>query len=236
MKKFVGLGILVAGVGIGYIGKDMTSVLTENQYNIDVQVPLIDRQHNIEVVVPPTPYPVLVRPFLLPMITPPFLLPMITPTEVDHGPPSINWDIKLLTGVKHFEGYYSRAYTCAGGVQTIGYGCTDSKVVAKGSISREQACAELRRELHKAKQQVNAIVKVQLNDHQLAALTSFTFNCGPTNLKKLVDGSSRLNEGNYESVAKLLPQYRCAGGRVRKGLERRRIWELALWEGNIINL
>tara|TARA_R110002096_G_scaffold386207_1_gene580120 strand:+ start:54 stop:743 length:690 start_codon:yes stop_codon:yes gene_type:complete len=227
MKKFLGLGILVAGVGIGYIGKDMTSVLTANQYNIDVQVPLIDRQHNIEVVVPPTPYPVLVRPFLL---------PMITPTEVDHGPPSINWDIKLLTGVKHFEGYYSRAYTCAGGVQTIGYGCTDSKVVAKGSISREQACAELRRELHKAKQQVNDIVKVQLNDHQLAALTSFTFNCGPTNLKKLVDGSSRLNEGNYESVAKLLPQYRCAGGRVRKGLERRRIWELALWEGNIINL
>ena len=226
MKKFLGLGILVAGVGIGYIGKDMTSVLTANQYNIDVQVPLIDRQHNIEVVVPPTPYPVLVRPFLL---------PMITPTEVNHEPPSIDWDSKLLTGVKHFEGYHPKAYTCAGGVRTIGYGCTDSKVVAKGIISKELACVELKRELLKAKQQVDDIVNVHLNDHQLAALTSFTFNCGPTNLKKLVDGSSRLNEGNYESVAKLLPQYRRAGGRVRKGLERRRVWELALWEGNIIN-
>ena len=227
MKKLLGLGVLVAGVGIGYIGKDMTAVLTTHQYNIDVQVPLIDRQHKIEVVVPPAPRPILVKPFLM---------PMITPAEVNQDPPSIDWESELLLGVKHFEGYYSRAYTCAGGVQTIGYGCTDSRIVAKGTISREQACTELRRDLHKAKQQVNDIVKVQLNDHQLAALTSFTFNCGPTNLKKLVDGSSRLNEGNYESVAKLLPQYRRAGGRVRKGLERRRVWELALWEGNVINL
>ena len=107
--------------------------------------------------------------------------------------------------------------------------------ILKDIIPKELACVELKRELLKAKQQVDDIVNVHLNDHQLAALTSFTFNCGPTNLKKLVDGSSRLNEGNYESVAKLLPQYRRAGGRVRKGLERRRVWELALWEGNNIN-
>ena len=227
MKKLSSLGILLAGVSVGYIGKDMTALLTTHQYNIDVQVPLIDRHHEIEVVVPPTPQPILVKPFLV---------PMITPTEANQEPPSIDWDSKLLLGVKHFEGYYSRVYTCAGGVRTIGYGCTDSKILEQGSISKKQACAELRRELHEAKQQVNDIVNVQLNNHQLAALTSFTFNCGPTNLKKLVNGSSRLNEGNYESVAKLLPQYRLAGGRVRKGLERRRVWELALWEGNIINL
>lgn len=163
-------------------------------------------------------------------------MPMITPQEANQEPPSIDWESELLLGVKHFEGYYPRAYTCAGGVQTIGYGCTNSKVVAKGSISKEQACAELKRELNEAKQQVNDIVKVHLTDNQLAALTSFTFNCGPTNLKKLVDGSSRLNDGNYESVVSILPQYRRAGGRVRKGLERRRVWELALWEGNVINL
>ena len=226
MKRLSGLGILLAGVSVGYIGKDMASVLTTPQYFIDVKVPLIDRHNKIEVVVPPAPQPILVKPLLL---------PMITPSEVNQDPPSIDWNYELLSGVKHFEGYHPKAYTCAGGARTIGYGCTDSSVVSKGSISKEQACKELRRELHKAKQQVNDIVNVHLNDHQLAALTSFTFNCGPTNLKKLVGGSSRLNEGNYESVTKLLPQYRRAGGRVRKGLERRRVWELALWEGNIIN-
>ena len=227
MKKLSGLGILLAGVSIGYIGKDMSTLLTTHQYNIDVQVPVIDRHHEIEVVVPPAPQPILVKPFLM---------PMITPQEANQEPPSIDWESELLLGVKHFEGYYPRAYTCAGGVQTIGYGCTNSKVVAKGSISKEQACAELKRELNEAKQQVNDIVKVHLTDNQLAALTSFTFNCGPTNLKKLVDGSSRLNDGNYESVVSILPQYHRAGGRVRKGLERRRVWELALWEGNVINL
>lgn len=227
MKKLSSLGILLAGVSIGYIGKDLSALLTTHQYNIDVEVPLIDRHNQIEVIMPPTSQPILVRPMLM---------PMITPTDAKQDPPSIDWESELLIGVKHFEGYYPRAYTCAGGVQTIGYGCTDREIVAKGSISKERACSELRRELHKAKQQVNDIVNVHLNDHQLAALTSFTFNCGPTNLKKLVGGSNRLNEGNYDSITKILPQYRRAGGRVRKGLERRRVWELALWEGDVINL
>jgi GH24 family phage-related lysozyme (muramidase) len=65
----------------------------------------------------------------------------------------------------------------------------------------------------------------------LNALTSFAFNCGMTNLKKLVNGQDRLNDGNYESVERLLPMYRKAGGKVREGLVKRRSWELGLWKG-----
>jgi len=45
-----------------------------------------------------------------------------------------------------------------------------------------------------------------------------------------------LNAGNYKSVAEYLPQYRLAAGKPRKGLEKRRAWELSLWQGTPVTL
>ena len=101
-----------------------------------------------------------------------------------------------------------------------------------GTITEQRATKELMKELSQARTQVDNIVTVDLTDYQRNALTSFTFNCGPSNLKQLVDGSNRLNTGDYRSVERLLPQYRKAGGKIRKGLERRREWEVSLWRGN----
>ena len=53
--------------------------------------------------------------------------------------PNINWNNQMVVGVKFFEGYKERAYICAGGVRTIGYGCTDTKVVSAGKISKISA-------------------------------------------------------------------------------------------------
>ena len=143
-----------------------------------------------------------------------------------------NWDKELEKGLVHFEGFKPRPYYCCAGVRTIGYGCTDKSAIRKGWISESQARALLRKEVNKVKAKVREEVKVKLSDNQLNALTSFTFNCGLTNLRKLVNGKDRLNSGNYKSVEKILPLYRRAGGKVRKGLERRRAWELALWKGD----
>jgi lysozyme len=225
MKKFLSFGLFLTGVGVGYIGKDMTSVLTNHQYYTTIEVPFTDR--DVEVSIMPAPQPILVKPLLMPMLT-----PEDTKQGPPQGPPEINWEVELLDGVKYFEGYRSRAYTCSGGVRTIGYGCTDRRVVSRGTISKERATTELKKELDDAEQIVKSIVKVKLNEHQLAALTSFTFNCGPSNLKRLVTGSGRLNKGNYDSVASLLAQYRIAGGKVRKGLEKRRAWEISVWKGD----
>jgi len=225
MKKFLSFGLFLTGVGVGYIGKDMTSVLTNHQYYTTIEVPFTDR--NVEVSVMPAPQPILVKPLLMPMLT-----PEDTKQGPPQGPPEINWEVELLDGVKYFEGYRSSAYTCSGGVRTIGYGCTDSRVVSRGTISKERATTELKKELDDAERVVKSLVDVELNEHQLAALTSFTFNCGPSNLKKLVTGSGRLNNGHYDSVASLLPQYRFAGGKVRRGLEKRRAWEISLWNGD----
>lgn len=145
--------------------------------------------------------------------------------------PSINWNKKMLRGVMFFEGYSEAAYKCSGGVMTIGYGCTDKSVVSSGKISESKAESLLCRHLAEVRKKVNDAVTVDLTDYQLNALTSFAFNCGMTNLKRLIEGEGRLNEGNYKSIEDILPKYRIAGGKVRKGLERRRQWELSLWKG-----
>jgi len=145
--------------------------------------------------------------------------------------PEIDWQRYMLDGVMYFEGYYKQRYYCAGGQATIGYGCTNPRIVSKGYVSRSYAKEVLSKELATARDQVLQVVSVDLNNHQLNALTSFTFNCGLSNLKRLVDQPGRLNDGNYKSVEVILPKYRKAGGHVRKGLERRRSWELKMWRG-----
>ena len=142
-----------------------------------------------------------------------------------------NWEHDMIEGVKFFEGFKPKRYKCCAGVPTIGYGCTDKEIVSKGSLSKALATRLLLKELNKVRGMVRQAVTVDLTEHQLNALTSFTFNCGLTNLKTLINGEGRLNSGNYKSIAEFLPQYRLAAGKPRKGLEKRRAWELSLWQG-----
>jgi len=159
------------------------------------------------------------------------------PTEPVLVKPKIKYDLdtaeddswnEMLDGVKHFESFRSKKYICAGGKETIGYGHTGS-AVNKGDITEEEASSLLERELRETEKVVQSIVKVPLNSNQLAALTSFTYNCGRGALSQLVGKPGRLNDGNYDSVKEVLPKYRIAGGKIRKGLVRRRSFELDLW-------
>lgn len=139
----------------------------------------------------------------------------------------------MLKGTKRFEGFYSRPYVCPAGIATIGYGHT-KKIVP--SISKTKASQILEKDLEEAKQIVLREVKVPLSDGQVACLTTFTFNCGIANLRKLVNGPDRLNSGNYDSIKRLLPLYAKANGKTLSGLKKRRKWELTLWEneGNFL--
>ena len=159
------------------------------------------------------------------------------PTEPVLVKPKVKYDLdsqeddswnEMLDGVKHFEGFRAKKYVCSGGKETIGYGHTGS-AVNKGNITEEEASSLLERELRETEKVVQSIVKVPLNSNQLAALTSFTYNCGRGALSQLVGKPGRLNDGNYDSVKEVLPMYRIAGGKIRKGLVRRRSFELDLW-------
>jgi lysozyme len=162
------------------------------------------------------------------------------PTEPVLVKPKIKYDLdseedawnEMLDGVKHFEGFRSKKYVCSGGKETIGYGHTGS-AVNKGDITEEEASSLLARELRETQGVVQSIVKVPLNSNQLAALTCFTYNCGRGALSQLVGKPGRLNDGNYDSVEEVLPKYRMAGGKIRKGLVRRRSFELDLWNNNL---
>lgn len=64
---------------------------------------------------------------------------------------------------------------------------------------------------------------IALNGNQRDALISFTYNCGPGNLKKLCAGRTA------DQIAAKIPAYNKAGGKVLNGLTRRRKAEQILF-------
>ena len=63
------------------------------------------------------------------------------------------------------------------------------------------------------------------NDNQVAALTSFAFNLGETNLKSLTDNGSR----DIAKILAMIPSYNKADGKVLEGLVKRRASEANLF-------
>lgn len=140
----------------------------------------------------------------------------------------------FVAGVKHWEGYRSKRYVCSGGAVTIGYGFTGKEIKNRNYITKSVADYELEHEvLPKYGKIVDKNVKVKLTEYQRLALIDFTYNLGEGNLRRLVNGKGRLNSGNYDSVLKLMPQYRKSGGKVRTGLVKRRAWGCRLWKGQM---
>ena len=127
--------------------------------------------------------------------------------------------------IKQFEGVRLTAYKCPAGVYTIGYGHT--RGVKRGmKITEEEASAFLTADLLNSEKAVERYDSVyHWNQNEFDALVSFTFNCGATNLRALLRNGRR----NRSQIAATLPLYRKAGGKVLKGLERRRAAEKALF-------
>ena len=127
--------------------------------------------------------------------------------------------------IKQFEGVRLTAYKCPAGVYTIGYGHT--RGVQRGmKITEEEASAFLASDLLNSEKAVERYDSVyHWNQNEFDALVSFTFNCGATNLRALLRNGRR----NRSQIAETLPLYRKAGGKVLKGLERRRAAEKALF-------
>jgi lysozyme len=151
------------------------------------------------------------------------------PILIKPNRPSPNWQEQLAKGIMYFESFRSKPYVCPAGVLTVGYGHTGK--YANCTMSQARAERLLREEIEEAKQIVLRNVCVQLTENQLASLTSFTFNCGESNLLKLVNGSNRLNAGNYKSIERVMPLYVYGDGKKLRGLEIRRGWEVSLWKG-----
>ena len=138
--------------------------------------------------------------------------------------------------IKKFEGFRDKAYQCSAGVWTIGYGTTRYKggrKVRKGdTCTKAQAEGYLKDDLEKFEKSVNKLVKVPLNQDQFDALVCWTYNLGATNLKSSTM-LKVLNKGLYHMVPDEMRKWNKAGGKVLKGLVRRRNAEATLFESGV---
>lgn len=134
-----------------------------------------------------------------------------------------------LALIKNFEGLSLKAYLCPARVWTIGYGHT--KNVREGMrITEEQADKFLREDVVESERWVSKFVTPILNKNQFDALVSWTFNLGPTNLKTSTL-LKKLNSCCWDEVPYQFKRWNRAGGRILKGLVRRRNAEALLWAG-----
>jgi len=132
--------------------------------------------------------------------------------------------------IKKFEGCKLEAYLCSAGVPTIAFGRTKNVKIGD-TCTQEQADAWLEEELEEYTGYVNDAVKQTLQQNQIDAMVAWTYNLGPTNL-----GSSTmlkvLNEGKLQEVPQEMRKWVKANGKTLPGLERRRLAESMLFDGD----
>ncbi|WP_332604837.1 lysozyme [Acinetobacter sp. ESBL14] len=137
--------------------------------------------------------------------------------------------INLITS---FEDLRLDAYDDGVRVWTIGFGTTiypSGVKVKKGDVcAKSQAVSFFQHDLRRFETAVNQAVKVVINQNQFDALVSLTYNIGEAAFK----GSTlvkQLNAGNYKVAADQFLQWNKGGGKVLKGLVRRRAAEQELF-------
>lgn len=122
--------------------------------------------------------------------------------------------------IKQHEGLRLKAYVCPAGVWTIGWGHT-RQVRSGQKITLERAQEFLAKDIANAEKCVRERVKVDLTQGQFDALVSFVFNLGCPALGR----STLLKHVNHEFhdlAVEEFPRWNKGGGRVLKGLKRRR--------------
>ena len=131
-----------------------------------------------------------------------------------------------LQRIAEFEDIHLKAYLDPIGIPTIGVGHT-AGVKMGDVITHDQAMKYFAEDIRVAERAVDQ-TGLQLTQDQYDALVSFTYNCGAGNLKKLVKGRT------HEQIARAIPLYNKAGGRVLAGLVRRRAWEQSMFQKGLL--
>ena len=133
----------------------------------------------------------------------------------------------LVQKIKEFEGFSNTAYKCAGGVWTCGFGTTKD-ITPTTRCTRSEAEQWLLRDIAPIEAYLNTIEQVRTQG-QYDALVDFAYNLGLGNLKsstllrKIKEGAST------EDIQEQFRRWVYAGGKVLKGLVKRREWEAQRW-------
>lgn len=134
--------------------------------------------------------------------------------------------------IKSFEDLRLSAYDDGVGKWTIGFGTTiypNGHPVQEGDVCTEiQAEQYLHNDLATFERTVNSAVKVPIHQHQFDALVSLTYNIG-SNAFRHSTLLKNLNNHDYKAAAEQFDVWNRGGGRVLKGLVRRRQIEKTLF-------
>lgn len=134
---------------------------------------------------------------------------------------------KGINLIKQFEGCRLTAYLDQVGVPTIGYGSTVGVRLGM-TITQDEADQRLLNFLSDIEDDINNMVKVEIDQNQFDALCSFAYNLGPNALKRSTL-LTKLNEGDFDAAADNFLKWVMAGGRVDPGLTKRRAYERELF-------
>ena len=125
--------------------------------------------------------------------------------------------------IKQFEGCRLKAYKCAAGVPTIGYGHTAGVYMGQ-TITQTQAESFLKDDLLKYEKLVLKYnSKYNWNQNEFDALVSFCYNIGS------IDGLTAKGTRTKKEIANKILAYNKANGKVLAGLNQRRKKENTLF-------
>ena len=135
--------------------------------------------------------------------------------------------------IKEFEGLRLKAYQDSVGVWTIGYGTTSRAGVGVDVgpglvITEKQAEVYLKMAIAKFARQIEPLFTREPTSNQFSAMLSLAYNIGPGAFRKSTC-LKRFNAGDIEGAAEALTWFNKAGGKVLRGLVRRRESEKALF-------
>ncbi|WP_151805364.1 lysozyme [Acinetobacter junii] len=134
--------------------------------------------------------------------------------------------------ISSFEDTKLQAYDDGVGVWTIGIGTTaypNGVKVKKGDkCTLEQAKEYFAHDLKRFESSVNKLVEVPLSQNQFDALVSLVYNIGSGNFASSTL-LKKLNAKDYAGAADQFLRWNKGGGKVMKGLVRRREAERALF-------
>ncbi|SUC00005.1 phage lysozyme [Proteus vulgaris] len=137
-----------------------------------------------------------------------------------------------LVVIAHFEGVRYEPYRDVAGVLTVCYGHTGKDIIQGKRYTQQECDALLQNDFIKTQQQVDALIKVPLDDYTKAALYSFAFNVGTTAFARSTL-LKKLNAGDSAGACEEIKRWVYAEGKVWRGLVSRREAESALCHGNL---
>ena len=145
----------------------------------------------------------------------------------------MNINKATLDLVKSFEGCKLTAYRDPIGIWTIGYGTTARAglgIIPTGGMTITQAEADqlLADGLNKFADQIRPMITADLNDNQFGACVSLAYNVGVYGFGRSTV-LEKINDGDYSKAADAILLWNKAGGKVLKGLVRRREAERKLF-------